>query len=249
VSDPTVLPGAEPFAFEGGSTGILMIHGFTGSPVSMRPIGEWLAGQGLTVVAPRLPGHGTSEEDLATRHWSEWVAEADAALSGLTSRCARIVVFGQSMGGAIALLLAADRRTDVSGLALANPYVWDPKLVLVPLVVPLVRSVKGVAGDIRKPGMTEGGYRRIPLRAVATMRELLRTADRRLSDVTAPLVVFRSGEDHAIPKVNAERVLARVASARKDLVPCPNSYHVVSLDHDAEMVRERVLAFGRSLEA
>jgi carboxylesterase len=224
-----------------------MVHGFSGSPASMRPIGMWLAERGLAVLAPRLAGHGTTEEDLAGRRWTEWVEEADAALTGLSSRCDRVVVFGQSMGGAIALLLAADRPNDVAGLALTNPYVRDRKLALVPLVKHVVRSVKGVAGDIRKPGPGEGGYERIPLAAVATMRRLLTTADRRLSMVTAPLIVFRSGQDHVIPKGNPERVLARVGSARKELVLCPNSYHVISLDNDAEMVAGRVLAFARSL--
>ncbi len=249
MSEPAVSPGAEPFRSDGGPTGVLMLHGFTGSPASMRPIGEWLAGSGLTVLAPRLPGHGTSTEDLSRRHWSEWVGEANAGLTALAGRCDRVVVFAQSMGGAVAVRLAAARPADVAGLAFTNPYVWDRRLFVAPVARYFVRSVRGVASDIRKPGQSEGGYDRIPVSAIATMRELLRAADRDLPLVMAPLLVFRSDEDHAIPRGNAERVLARVGSARKEFVRCPNSYHVITLDHDAEMVRERVLAFVRSLEA
>jgi carboxylesterase len=225
-----------------------MIHGFTGSPASMRPIGEWLAEHGLTVLAPRLPGHGTSADDLARRHWTEWTEEADAALDDLVGRCDRVVVFAQSMGAAVAIRLAAARPEDVAGLALSNPYVRDPRLIIAPVARYIIRSVKGVASDIKKPGQSEGGYDRVPVPAIATMRKLLTAADRDLPDVTAPLLVFRSDEDHVIPRGNAERVLSRAGSARKQLVRCPNSYHVITLDHDAEMVRERVLAFIRSVE-
>src|SRR3989442_11103343 len=84
---PKILPGAEPFRFDGGPIGALLQHGFTGCPASMRPFGEWLADQGMTVIGPRLPGHGTSWEDLEGTTWQDWEGEAEAALAELTARC------------------------------------------------------------------------------------------------------------------------------------------------------------------
>lgn len=242
-----LLPGAEPFRFDGGPTGVLMLHGFTGSPASMRPIGEWLAGQGLTVLGPLLPGHGTRWEDLAATGWADWAAEANSGLSDLARLCDRVVVVAQSMGAALAVHLAATRPGDVAGLALSNPYVRDRRLWPAPLVRLLLRTVKGVGNDVRKPGGDEVCYDRIPLPALVSLRELLRTADHELPQVKAPLLVFRSGEDHTIPRGNPERVMARAGSGRKKLVECPGSFHVITLDHDAEMVRGRILEFIEGL--
>jgi carboxylesterase len=247
VSGPPIQPGAEPFRLGAGPTGVVMIHGFTGSPASMRPLGDWFAAQGLAALGVRLPGHGTNPADLATARWTDWVDEADARLTEAVAGHERVVLFAQSMGAAVALLLAARRPKDVAGLALSNPYVHDRRLMLVPVGRLFIPSVKGVGSDIKKPGAREVAYDRIPSRALSSLRELLKAADRDLPRVTAPLVLFRSGEDHVIPKGNARRVLDRVGSTRKDLVPCPNSYHVISLDNDAPMVAESVLAFVRSL--
>lgn len=243
----SVVPGAEPFRFDGGPTGVLMIHGFTGSPASMRPIGEWLAGRGLAVLGPLLPGHGTRWQDLETTVWTDWAAEVDAGLSELLRMCERVFVVAQSMGGSLAIHLAATRGPDVAGLALLNPYVRDPRLAFLPFARFFVRTVKGVGNDINKPGGDEVCYERMPVRALASMRRLLLTADRELPEVIAPLLVFRSGTDHVIPKGNPERVVARAGSARKELVECPNSFHVVSLDHDAPMVSRSILDLIESL--
>ncbi len=126
MSAPRVRRGCESFRFDGGPTGVLMVHGFTGSPASMRPIGEWLASQGLAVEGIRLPGHGTDLDDLRIRRWSEWVDEAARGLDALRASSGTVVVFAQSMGGCVALALAASRPHDVDGLALANPYLFDP---------------------------------------------------------------------------------------------------------------------------
>ncbi len=174
-------------------------------------------------------------------------AEADAGLSDLAGRCDRVVVVAQSMGAALAIHLAATRPGDVAGLALSNPYVRDRRLWPAPLVSLFLATVKRVGNDVRKPGRDEVCYDRIPLPALVSLRELLRTADRELPHVTAPLLVFRSGEDHTIPKGNPKRVVVRAGSGRKELVECPGSFHVITLDHDEEMVRDRILEFIEGL--
>ena len=247
MSEPAILPGAAPFRLDGGSDGVLMIHGFSGSPASMRPMGEWFASQGISVTAVRLPGHGTSIEDFRAHAWPEWAEAVADGYVEIRSRCERVVVLGQSMGATLAIHHAATQPDAPDGLALCSPYVFDRRMALVPVGRLFIREVKGVGSDIKKPHEGETAYDRLPVEAIATMARFLKVARRELPSVSVPALVFRPGEDHAIPKGNPERVFAALGSTRKELVECPNSYHVVTLDHDAPMVRERVLAFLRSL--
>ena len=249
IDATTVRPGAESFSFPGGPAGVLLVHGFTGSPASMRPIGEWLAQQGLSVEGVRLPGHGTSEADLAGRRWEEWTDEADRALRALRSRCRTVVVFGQSMGASVVLHLAATRGADVDGVALANPYVFDARHLLIPVARWFVRSTKGIANDIAKQGQDEVAYERMPTPAIVQLAAMLRTVRRELGEVRQPIVIFASGTDHVVSTANPRKVIAAVGSRTTEVVACPRSYHVVTLDHDAATVRERLLAFARSLDA
>jgi carboxylesterase len=249
VTEPRVRPGCEPFSLGGGPIGVLMVHGFTGSPASMRPIGEWLAANGLSVEGVRLPGHGTSVEDLRTRTWTEWVDAATAGLAALRERCRTVVTMGQSMGASVVLSVVTARPHDVDGIALTNPYVFDRRLLAVPVGSRFLRNVNGISGDIAKPGQDELGDTVMPVPAIAQMAAMLKDVRAALHEIRQPIVVFRSGEDHVIPRTNAQKVLERIGSARRELVLCPNSYHVVTLDHDAPLVREWVLRFAQELDA
>lgn len=241
-----IVPGAEPFRFDGGPLGALLLHGFTGCPASLRPTGEWLAAQGLTVLGPRLPGHGTHWEDLAGTTWRDWEAEALRSLEDLAARCPDVVVVGLSMGGALALHLAATRPDQVRGVAVVNPAVHDWRLRLVPLVGLFTRTIKAIGNDIKRPGQDELAYDRIPVRSIASLRQLQRVVVGELPQVRCPLLVFRSPQDHVVKPSNARLVMDRVGSEEKELVLCPNSYHVATLDHDADMIRERILEFARA---
>jgi carboxylesterase len=214
----------------------------------MRPIGEWLASEGLSVEGVRLPGHGTSVDDLAAHTWADWVDEAARGLDALRARARTLVAFGQSMGGAVALALVASRPRDVDGLALANPYVFDRRHVVAPLARWWRRPLRGVGNDIAKPGVDENADDRLPIPAVLQMVALMRLVRSELPSIRHPVVVFESAVDHVVPRSNVRRLLARIGSERVERVPCPRSYHVVSLDHDAPVVRERVLAFARELD-
>ena len=84
-----VMPGAEAYAREGGPTGVLLCHGFTGSPQSLRPWAEYLAKAGLSVSLPRLPGHGTTWQEMARTRWEDWFAEVDRAFDELQAGLTR----------------------------------------------------------------------------------------------------------------------------------------------------------------
>src|SRR5690349_5123499 len=116
-----VMPGAEPFAHDGGDTGVLVCHGFTGTPQSMRPWAERLAADGLTVRLPRLPGHGTTWQEMNRTRWADWLAAAERSFAELVDRCDRVFVMGLSMGGALALRIAERQAPHVAGVVVVNP--------------------------------------------------------------------------------------------------------------------------------
>lgn len=242
-----IIPGGEAFRFDGGPVGALLQHGFTGCPASMRPFGEWLAGRGLTAVGPRLPGHGTSWEELETTTWLDWERETEAALLALARRCSTIVAVGLSMGGAMVLHLGAKHPDKVSGVVAINPIIRRPDLRLAPLARLFMRTAKGLGNDIKRPGQDEIVYERVPLRAANELGKLVRVANRDLPSLRVPLLVFASQQDHTVKPSNARRVLERAGSEQKELIPLANSYHVATLDYDAETIFERTLAFTTAL--
>ncbi|MFF4544213.1 alpha/beta hydrolase [Streptomyces sp. NPDC001435] len=240
-----VLPGAEPYRHEGGEVGLLLCHGFTGSPQSLRPWARHHAAQGLTVSLPLLPGHGTHWEDLQLTGWQDWYAEVDRELRVLRERCARVFVAGLSMGGALALRLAAKHGEAVDGVVVVNPAnkVHGLSAYALPAARHLVRTTKGIASDIAKPGAAETGYDRVPLHAAHSLRTYFRLLDGELPQVTQPLLLLHSAQDHVVPPADSARILSRVSSLDVTEVVLEQSYHVATLDHDADRIFEESLAF------
>ena len=240
-----VLPGAEPYRHEGGEVGVLLCHGFTGSPQSLRPWAEYLAEHGLTVSLPLLPGHGTRWEDMQLTGWQDWYAEVDRELRSLRERCSDVFVAGLSMGATLALRLAAKHGEAVGGVVVVNPanrmHGFSPYAL--PVARHLVRTSKGIASDIAKEGSAELGYDRVPLHAAHSLRNFFRLVDGELPQVTQPLLVLRSPQDHVVPPADSARILGRVSSRDVTEILLEQSYHVATLDHDADRIFEESLAF------
>lgn len=244
-----VRPGAEPFSADGGSVGVLLCHGFTGSPASMRPWGQQLADAGLTVRVPRLPGHGTTWKEMQVTRWPDWYGTVERELMGLRSRCETVVVMGLSMGGTLTLRLAEEHADSVDGIVLVNASVLTKNrlMALLPVLRHVVPSFPGISNDIKKPGQDEIAYDRIPLQAVHSLSQLWTVTRDDLGTVTAPMLLFRSATDHVVEPENAEFILEHVASTDREVVVLPDSYHVATLDNDAPTIVERSLAFVRRL--
>lgn len=219
----------------GGPIGVVLCHGFTSTPASVAPWGEWLADQGHAVRIPLLPGHGTSWRDLNRVSWTQWFDTLSQSVDELAAECDQVVVAGQSLGGALALRLAQERPEVVRAVMLANPAVLltDPLLKVLPWAKYVVPAIPGVAGDIRKPGGYEVAYRFTPLRAVSTMLDLMSQVRRDLHKVRVPLLVAHSPQDHVVPAESTECVLEHVSSEVVVDLCCSQSFHVVTLDHDA----------------
>jgi carboxylesterase len=239
-----VVPGCEAFAFDGGPSGILLLHGWSGNPSSLRPMGESLAARGHTMVCPRLPGHGTTWQDLETRRWTEWTGEAGRALVDLAARSDGVVVAGLSVGAAIAFHLAARRPDLVGGVVAVNPYLREPRLAFAPLVRLLRRTVEGIGNDIKKPGQDEHPYDRLPVVGLGRLGRMLSEIRRDLPQVHAPVLVLTSSEDHVVRSGTADHLMTKLGTDEKELVSLPDSYHVATLDNDAETIFERTHEFA-----
>ncbi|MCG5212265.1 alpha/beta fold hydrolase [Streptosporangium soli] len=240
-----VLPGAEPYRHEGGPVGVLLCHGFTGTPQSLRPWAEHLAGAGLTVSLPRLPGHGTTWQEMARTRWEDWYAELDKALADLRGRCAEVFVAGLSLGGCMALRLAQVHGAAVRGVLVVNPSITIdvPLLRLAPVLKLLINSVPGVAGDIKKKGATELAYTRTPVKAAATLPRLWARVQEHLDDVTQPLLVFHSPDDHVVKPTSVRILRERLTGGNLTVVELRDSYHVATLDNDADRIFTGSLEF------
>ena len=233
-------PRAAPYA-GGPADGppVLVLQGFSGSPRSMRPWAEHLAAHGFRVDLPRLPGHGTSWREMNVTGWPDWYACVERALLTLTDAAGQPAgLAGLSMGGALALRLTQEHPDRVRGLALVNPVIniLDPRVRVLRLLRHLTPSLGGIAGDVAKPGVHEGGYDRTPLHALYSQSHLWALVRRDLAQVRAPLLVYRSRQDHVADASSVALLEARTASADRTFVVLERSYHVATLDHDAPTI-------------
>ena len=228
--------------------GVLLVHGFTGSPASMRPWAEYLNQHGYTVKVPLLPGHGTRPEDLNLVKWQEWPAKVENDLNLLLQSCEKVFICGLSMGGGTTLNVATRYSQQLAGIILVNPMI-HVKLVPHQLAWVISRFQKmrdSVGDDIKRPGITEWGYDSLPAVGVYQLLKMLSYTRKRLHDVTAPLQLFHSVEDHTLPVTNTEIIMAGVNSREKNRIELVNSYHVATLDYDQEIIFENSRLFIES---
>jgi carboxylesterase len=243
-----VMPGAEAYFHPGNGTGVLLCHGITGSPGSLRPWAEYLASAGLSVSVPRLPGHGTTWQEMARTRWEDWYAEADRSYEELRGQVSEVFVMGLSLGACLALRMAELRGSAVRGLVLVNPSVTaDTKLFrLAPVLKLVVPSLPGIASDIKKEGVTELGYTRVPVRAAATLPALWRLTQSRLGEVTQPVLIYKSTVDHVVGPSSLSVLRASLPAGQLTVRECPDSYHVATLDNDAPAIFAGSLDFVRA---
>lgn len=243
-----VQPGCEPFEAVGSGDnagiGVVLVHGFTGSPDSTVPWARYLHERGYTVNAIRLPGHGTTWQDANTKTLADLQSAVEDAVADMSARTDQVFLMSQSFGCALSLRLAADRPDDVAGLVLVNPWVradggasWQRHLVPLQRFLPyLTKSLPGVASDIADPTKSELGYERLPVVLIAqALNGCFGELRPRLSRVTAPIQLVVSATDHVMAPNNAELIRSEVRSPI-DEVTLHRSYHVATLDYDAELI-------------
>jgi len=237
---------ARPFRIVRGRVGCLLLHGLTGTPYEMRALGDFLAAAGVSVSCPLLPGHGTDPRDLDRTRWPDWEAAASDALEELAADTDRRFICGLSMGAAIGIRLAV--RRDVAGLIALSPAV-KLRSRLVPLLPVLSRVMRfqNKTSDIKDPVALarHPSYKVQSLRAANSLRELLGLLPADFPALGMPLLVIVAADDHVIDLEGARRFFDEVPSTRKRFVLLEDSYHVVTVDRQAERVRREVLDFIR----
>ena len=241
----TIMPGAEPYFHEGGAQGVLVLHGFTGNPSSVRSLAERFAKAGYTVLLPRLPGHGTSIEDMMTTTWEDWSGAALAAYDELASMCAHVVVAGLSMGGGLAAMVAQQRR--VVGAVLINPLVTAPGPEmdegLRQLLEAGVETVDSIGSDVKKEGVAESSYAATPLGCVVSLFTGIKDVEANLNKIDAPCLVLSSREDHVVTSDNGDALMQNVAGPIERLW-LEDSFHVATIDNEQDLVESSALAFA-----
>lgn len=241
-----VLPGAEPYVHDGGDVGVLVIHGYTGTPQSMRPWAEHLAAAGYSVRLPLLPGHGTRWQELNRTRWQDWYAEVERSFDELRSRCSRVFAAGLSMGGLLATKLALEHGPRVTGLIVVNPiYLHDNRfLPLLPMLRYAVPSFPGIVNDVKMVGgVPELGYDRNPLRAMHSQTLLWAEVKRDLDEITQPVLLMHSRVDNTVPVASSAYFLEHISSTDVTEIWLENSYHVATLDNDAPLIHDESVRF------
>ncbi len=232
-----------PFFWEGGQTGVLLLHGFTATTAEVRPLATRLHQAGYTVAGPLLPGHGTSPEDLNKTPWQAWPRAAEESYRQLAARCRRVFVGGESMGGVTALYLAS-QIPEIAGvigyapaIKLAMRFVDYLKFYA---ILPFVKAMpKGVLDDV--PGWQ--GYRVNPLRGVFQLQKLQKATRRRLPHIHQPIMILQGRLDTTIHPRSGTIILRDVNSTHQELHWLPNSPHVVTLGPDFEELLTLTLNF------
>jgi carboxylesterase len=242
-----VMPGAEPWRVEGtgarGRIGIGVIHGFTGNPVSMRPLAEALAERGFTVDMPRLPGHGTHWKDMAETGYDDWYAEVSRTVDSLKKQCAAVVLVGLSMGGTLVLDAATRRQGDVAGVMAVNALMLSApraQVALMSLLSRVVVAVPGSLAGLAKNDIAKGGdeqaYPKVPLRSALSLLGAVEGIRGRLPQVRIPAVIAYSREDHSVPNRSSKEALSLLGTSDKREVVLERSYHVATLDFDLGLI-------------
>ncbi len=242
-------PGA--FSFERDSdVGALLLHGFTGTPTEVRALGEHLASQNISVVAPLLPGHGGSHHDLERSQRSDWLDAARAALHDAERRFRRVVVVGQSMGGLLALNLGVDSAnssTVRAVIALAPALMLNRLAHLSRLPLPmrfLPKYEERYPDLVDKTRVTQvWSNSHTPLAAVLQVLSLAKETRARLPSMKTPLLVVQGKRDKTVRPVSAEHVVRLCGSDTKELLWLNDSGHIVAVDHERTRVFHRVSAF------
>lgn len=255
IATPTLMSGAEPFFQRGGAVGCLCLHGFTASPAEVRWLAQHIASEGMTVYAPRLPGHGCDPRHLARCAWEDWYTATLDAYHLLRAQCDQVAAVGHSMGGMLALLLAAHAPIAAAAV-LAAPAFFPPRLVRrarwfrfirpftdQPDTSSLTETVRAAQAARGEPVIGRVRYDLWSSRAVYELFQLADALRSALPQVRVPLLLVYSEQDQTVSLESMRLIAANVASQQVEQRILQRSGHIVTQDVEREQVFADVADF------
>jgi carboxylesterase len=226
-----------------------VLHGFTGNPQSMRGLALALTDAGFTVEMPLLPGHGTQIEDMLDTTWDDWSDAAESAYTELAARSDGVVVVGLSMGGMLSVWLA-EHHAEIAAIAVVNPLLAPPDADTLGFIQAMIDGgdevAPGIGSDIAMEGAVEAAYPGLPLRATLTLFAAAAEVEKDLNQVTCPVLVFTSVQDHVVDNVSSQKLVER-AEGPVEQVMLERSFHVATLDWDKDEIQTRTVAFATAV--
>lgn len=244
-----MIEGGNPFFMSGGSSGVLLVHGFTGLPAELFLLGEFLNGAGFTVLCPRLAGHGTDENNLMRTTRDDWFNSVLDGFHLLRGACEKIFVVGHSMGGLLTLKLSTEKNLSKI-VTLAAPIFIDEGLGLKNLPPREFCGNACIVQPRRKlndvPRAANEVYKKTPLISVHELVALIDEVKNFLPKVNAPILIMHGEDDHTAQPRSARFIMDNVGSPDKKIITVPNSGHLLPLDENRDFVFDSVLNFLRS---
>ncbi|MFO8037365.1 MAG: alpha/beta fold hydrolase [Anaerolineales bacterium] len=243
-----IVPTAPPFFYPGGSTGCLLIHGFTGSPKEMQPLGEYLSKQGYTALGIRLFAHATSPDDMNRARWQDWVASVDDGWYLLQESVDEVFIIGLSMGGVLALY-ETPHLPVVGTVTLSTPYqlIQDPRIPLMKYFWRLLPFVSKGESDWQDPDQTEQhfSYDAYPSRAIYELVQLLDEMQKTLPQIHVPVLLMHSKDDLTVPPENMVEIYEHLGTPedQKEMVYIEKSGHVLTRDIKKDLVFQHIGQF------
>lgn len=240
-----IIKGAEEYFLQGtNNKGVLLIHGYTGTPAELRPLGDYLHREGYTVLGVRLPGHGTTVQDLNETQWPAWYDAARVGCERLLKCTDEVMVAGLSMGGLLAMKVAAELPVKKAAFLAAPIYVQDKRVPFLPLLKYFIRYVKKSKRSYFSVDKYNMSYDVMPVKPLTSLFSLVKECkERLLPKITIPCLVVQSLAEHTVAPKSAQYIYDHLGSSDKKLLWLANSGHIVTLDCERETVFEEVSKF------
>lgn len=247
---PEIMPGAEPFFFEAGDSGCLLIHGISGTPQVFRAMGEKMAAHGISALGVRLKGHATKVEDMHSCSYQDWVESAEQELVRLSEKCSKLYCVGLSMGGVISLRLARLHPQKVNGVVtICSPFqLRELKFKAIPLAKYFLKQIATGPKSINDPEAVEINYPFHSLPAVHQLIKLTAVVREDLPQIKQPALVFGAKDDMVVDQRDPGLIFEQIGSEKKELVWLEHSQHVAPLDYDKDIILEKIVSFVRSFD-
>jgi carboxylesterase len=234
---------AKEFFYAGSKTGILLIHGFTGSPSEMRYLGDYLKDKGYTVKGVLLKGHGTTFQDMRKTNYRDWIKSAEQGYLKLAAECDEVFVVGFSMGGALTLHLA--QKYDIKGIvSLATPIkILNRQYLIATMAKYLKFAVSKQQKTVMKKDPFIIGYNKTPIKCMLSLLQLINIVKADLHNIEKPILIMQSYGDGTVHPSSANFIYKRIASTDKSIIFLHNSGHIITCDSEKEQVFEEVHSF------